>query len=641
MLDRIQSASRSTIAVGAIILALILFLSVNLIASLALNIRVDATDQQLYSVSDDTRTTLGGLKERITLRLYLSSALRDSLPSVRIFSQRVIELLRTYENLSRGKLSFELIDPTPLSVAEDEAVGYGVLGVRFREGEIGYFGLVGTNTVDGFETVPYLNPDEELSLEYDLTRLVARLSSRVESTIGVVDGLGLMQPGEDGRPSLLIQSLDRDFNIVEVPLDFTHVREDVDALLIIHPFALSPQSRYAIDQFVIRGGPVLVFLDVQAEHSLANPNNPAVLLYPESYLANLLAAWGVEMVPGRVAADPTFALSVTMRATQERIPYLPWFHLGKPLDGTASPFSATDPVSVALVSVRMSSSGVLRQLPGATTTFTPLITTSASGALVDLRVSMARDPSAVLLAYRSLGAESLGQQVLAARVTGVVSTAYPEGPPPPPPVEPGQPVPNPQIELMRQSDGPISVIIVADTDMVADDHVVAEGLGLLNNDDFVTNALESLVGGTGLTLLRVRGEIARPFIRLTQIERRAEETYRAPLQEKLALQEQAELDRQNIVARVPGGLVTALPIDQQDAVADLDQQIFQLRREARAIEAQLTAELNAETLRLRLLNILVVPLVVILVGLLAAIWRRVRLARYLAGRRAMAWGTEP
>jgi ABC-type uncharacterized transport system involved in gliding motility auxiliary subunit len=237
MLDRIQNMSRTSVAALAIALSIVLFLAINLISSLLLTgSRIDATERKLYSVSDDTIRALQSLEEPVVLRLYLSTHLRDDLPAVRVYSLRVIEMLRTFERLSRGTIDIDIINPQPLSVDEDEAVGYQLFPVA-AGGEEGYFGLVGTNTVDGLETIPYLDPNLERSLEYDLARLVARLSRTVEPTIAIVDGLGVSARNEQGRRSQLIEALDEDFNLLTVPIDFTDIPDEgIDALMVIHPY---------------------------------------------------------------------------------------------------------------------------------------------------------------------------------------------------------------------------------------------------------------------------------------------------------------------------------------------------------------------------------------------------------------------
>src|SRR5688572_18384028 len=325
MLDRIQNMSRTSVAALAIALSIILFLAINLISSLLLTgSRIDATERKLYSVSQDTITALQSLEEPVVLRLYLSTHLRDDLPAVRVYSLRVIELLRTFERLSRGMIDIDTTNPLPLSVDEDEAVRHQLYPLAAGGGE-GHVGLVRTNTLDGLETIPSLGLGVERSLEYGLARLVARLSRTVEPTIAIVDGLGVSARNEQGQRSQLIEALDQDFNLLTVPIDFTNIPDEgIDALMVIHPYALSQPARYAIDQYVIKGGRVLLLLDSLAEHSPPHPNNPLLPAYPYSDLAPVLAQWGVAIDVNNVVGDPENAVRVQTRTTGEELQFLPW-----------------------------------------------------------------------------------------------------------------------------------------------------------------------------------------------------------------------------------------------------------------------------------------------------------------------------
>lgn len=625
MIEKIQNANRSTIAALAILLAVVLFLAVNLISSLTLTLaRVDSTENKLYTLSQDTRNTLEALEDPVTLRLYLSTNLRDESPAVRLYSDRVIELLRTYEGLSGGMVRFEQIKPTPLSVEEEEATGFGIEGVTATGGEPGYFGLVGTNMVDGVEVISYLDPAQEPSLEYDLTRMIRRLSTDQQFRIGIVDGLALMRPNEEtGLVSQIVQNLQVDFIVEEVPLDFTNILEEnqIDAIVVVHPFGLSQVAVYAIEQYIMRGGKALIFLDVQAEHSSPAPNNPTVLQYPDSYLSPLLAQWGVEMVEDEVVGDPNLALPVQMRQTQEIINYLPWMRFGP------DQFNSTDPVTSTLVAMRLSSPGALRPIPGSTMNFTPLITTTDQAGFIPQAVTMARDPSAIFQGFQPTGQA----EVVAARITGTIRTAFPNGAPPLPETPQGAATPLPPPTLIAESVEPANIIVVADTDLITDDHLTPD----VNNDDFVTNALESLLGEISLTELRVRALISRPFTYINEIEERAAQTYAGDIEANYAELEQVALQIDNILSRVPGGQIIALPQTQQQELADLRERQASLLRTVRSLEAQRRAEIESVENSLRLQNILIVPAVIVIFGLLVAFWRRIRLARYVRRWRAL------
>lgn len=559
--------------------------------------------------------------------------LRDQNANVRAYSGRVVELLRTYQNLSGGNVDFELINPAPLSRDEEDAAAFN-LYAETTGLDPGYFGLVGTNTTDGIEVIPFLDVGQESALEYQLTRMVSRLSKRELRNIGIVDGLGIMAINETQQQRWkVVDSLAEDFNVLQVPLDFTAIPEGYDAIVVVHPFALAPSGVYALEQYAMRGGNLVIFLDPQAEHSLVSPTNPNALANPDSYLSQLMTAWGVEMQNDLVVADPSLAIPIVVGgqqgAQQRTIDYLPWISLNRDTPGL---FNPDDPVTAPLTGIMFESPGSLRQLPGATTTFTPLLVTTDTGGTITQEMAMARNPQQVLQNFRPSG-----PQVVAARITGRIRTAFPEGAPPLPEVPAGVEVTFlPAPELIRESAADVNIVVVADTDLLANELVENNLRYGPNNADFVTNAIESVTGGTTLSALRVRNPTIRTFDRLDAIEQAAQAAFEGDRQAKIAEFEDATRQLQELASRSPIGQIATLPADQREQAAQLQERRFELNREIRDIEAAQRAEIDAVENDLRIKNIVLVPAAVILLGILVAIWRRVRLANYLRRRAASA-----
>ncbi|MGD9740669.1 MAG: Gldg family protein [Bauldia sp.] len=633
-LNRLAISASPRFSARAAFLSVALFLTTNLVVALTLGgIRADLTEDRIYTVSPATRAVLTSLDEPVTLRFYLSTPLVNDVPTLRPYTERVSELLRSYERISNGMVRFEQIDPQPFSVDEDKAIALGLVGFNLsRAGERGYIGLVGTNALDQLEVIEALQPTREPYLEYDLTRAVVRLARPTEPIVGVIDGLGIFGSSALNRqPSAIIERLGADFELRQIPPDITAIPDDVDALVLVHPHALTPSALYAIDQYVIRGGSLLAFVDPLSEHGPADPNNPAVPQYPDSYLEPLLAAWGVDMAVDRVVGDLDLAIEVRAQAGNQIVvtDYPPWL-IVRPAQ-----FNQDDPVTAQLQLMRISSAGSLRPIAGATTTFSPLIVSSANSMLLDQATLIRRaNPTALVDEFVAGGAPL----AMAARITGQVSTAFPEGAPPVPAPGPDeQPPPDPP-ELIARSEGPISVIIVADTDLLADDvNIDDTGASITQNADFVINALDNLTNGGELIALRGRGVSLRPFTTLDAIEAAAAERNRsieAQLQAELA-ETEAQLATVRGQALTPDGQIAALTPQQRETVDAFNQRILEVREELRDVRADLRSEIDAIGNRLRLINILAAPVLVILLGLGVALWQRLRVARHLGRRKAL------
>jgi ABC-type uncharacterized transport system involved in gliding motility auxiliary subunit len=624
LLTAIARIDRSAVAGTAIALAVVLFLSVNLFSILVWNgVRGDLTEGKLYSLTEATRGVLAELSEPVTLRLYQSDALLAAAPQLNVYADRVSELLRTYAELSNGMVRIEVVNPVPFSPEEDSAIQFQLRGFQLNaQGETGYLGLVGTNSVDDVETVPFLAPDQEPFLEYELTGMVLTLSSPDETVVGVIDGIGAMGGNQGQTPPLsVIRQMQQIYDVRLMVYDAEQIPPNADVLMVIHPSGLPIRTRYAIEQHVFAGNPAIIFVDPFAENSPTDPQNPLNYLFPTSELPGLFEQWGVEMPADQVVGDREMALRITGFGGPERIvtDYLPWLRV----DGDA--FSKEDVVSAQLQLMRISTAGSLRPLGNDNVTITPLIQSTGNSNLIDtVDIRRRDDPNVLLEAFEPSGV----RQTLAARINGVVNTAFPEGPPElnnpddqPNWREPGQ---------LMESQGPINVILVADTDMLDDTHTVNAQTGrpVSNNADFVINAVESLAGGGALIGLRGRGLSHRPFTTVAEIEDRAREQY-FETEQRL----QAELEEtQRQLARLQGlnradVQFELLTQEEQETIIEFNRRMLTLRQQLREVRRALGEDIEVLETRLQFYNIAAIPLVVTLFGIGVAIWRRSRLRR--------------
>lgn len=632
MWKRLQNTSRATIALLAIIPVFVIFIAVMLIISLVFDeAQIDLTEGQVYTLSDSTRSVLENVEEPIHIKFFVSSELAQLNAGVRSISDRVLQLLQSYEQVSDGLVQFEQIDPVPYSREESDAIAYGLVSFNLnRAAEQGYIGLVGTNSLDQVEIIDAIATEREALLEYDLTRMIHRLARPTEPVIGVFDGAAMFGNRAQNRlPTYVIDRLGDDFQLELLAGNITRIPDNIDALLIAHPHHLTENALYAVDQFVIRGGPALVILDPLWTHGPVLPNNPTQPQFPDSYLEPLMAAWGVEMVPGKIVGDLDMAISVRSQGD----PNAPAEIADNPtwmiVDGDN--INADDIITTQLTLMRVESAGALRSLEGAATEITPLLSTTTESMLYDQSTVLRREAVTVL---RGMFSPDQLQYVLAGRVNGAVTTAFPDGPPPVPepgPDEERQPDP---LELITESVEPINLVILTDADMMSD-NLAIQG-GSTQNADFIVNALDSLLGGNELINLRGRGLVFRPFTRLSEAEDEAEERFRDTEQELLA-------ERQNLEAAIeevrrpalsPDGEMGALTVQQRELMEEYNDRLVEVGIELRELRSQLRTDIEALENRMRLLNIAAVPLVVIVIGLGVYVWRRIRLSRYLRTRMA-------
>ncbi len=634
--------------VSGFLAAAILFVAINILAGASLRqVRLDLTQNRLYTLSDGSRQLLRGLKDPIRLRMYYSGALANRYPQMRLYGERVRELLEEYAALSGGRIALEIVDPEPFSDDEDRAVQSGVQALPLdNSGRSFYFGLVGTNNVDDQQVIAYFTSEREPFLEYDLTRLVFQLSGPKKAVVGVLSDLPLeFGPGGimaamrgQSRPYAILNELRQVFDIKTLDAaDLTVVDPAIGVLLVIHPRELTPQAVYAIDQFVLQGGRVMAFVDPYAESSAAAgeaPGRPPTG-DPRSSLPELFNAWGISLKADQFVADLELAQRVQTGQSGPRqvVDYVAWLNIGP------ANVNRDDVVTADLGNINLASAGALRPIEGATTTFTPLVWSSAKSMLLAAEKLRGRpNPEALLAAFKPAGE----QFALAARLSGPVKSAFPKGPPPAPADDKTKPpaagekprlTPGPHL---AESAKPVNLIVVADTDLIDDRFWLRsqEVLGqrfsvpIASNADLILNGVDNLSGSSDLISLRSRGRSQRPFLVVEGLRRDAEQKFLA--QEK-ALQQKLEETQKKIAdlqtKREGGAGAGALLSAEQRATMDgFRDELVATRRELRGVQRELNRDIEWLEMKVKFVNIGLIPIALAGIAGAAVLLRRRRRA---------------
>jgi ABC-type uncharacterized transport system involved in gliding motility auxiliary subunit len=594
-------------------------------------------------LSAGTHSVLKRIDEPITLKFYFSQRLGREIPAYGNYAQRVRDLLEEYAGAAGGKLKLEIYDPVPFSDVEDRAVAYGLQGVPVSgQGDLVYFGLVGTNKADDEEVVPFFQTERERFLELDLTKIVANLAKPKKRAIALITDLPLggdqmaMMMGQMPQQWMILEQLQQVFDLRQLGGDIAQIDKDVDVVMVVHPKNTSEKTLYAIDQFVLGGGKAIVFVDPNSEADRPPPRSAPTPPVSTGTMKKLFDAWGVEVLDGPVVGDRLVARKVNAgTATRVRaVDYIAWLMLRR---GNLNP---NDPVTAQLGQVNMATAGIVKTKEGAAVEFTPLITASpaASMAIDAEKVRGQPDPLALLRDFRP----SNETFVMAARVVGRIKSAFPDGPPKPEAKadQAAQPAAAPETTAQHLAEGkePLNAIIVADTDLLDDRFwvQVQEFFGQrvavpnANNADFVINAVESLMGAPELISLRSRGVSARPFELVQSIQRSAEDAFRAKereLQEKLKATETKLKDLQT---KEQGQGQVILTQEQQLAIENFRAEMLATRRELRDVQHALREDIdNLQTL-LQFANIALIPVLVALIALVLGMWRMRRRSRPVA-----------
>ena len=625
-----QKKSLETIlysAAGVIVMAVIL-IALNVITG-TVPLRMDLTQEKAYTLSAGTKSVLKelkGLDGPIKIRFYCTQGGVSGPDAVylRDYARKVEDLLHEYQQIAGKNLVIQKLDPEPDSDAEDSARLDGLEPQQLSTGDNFYLGL-SISLADQHVAIPFLSPDLERRLEYDLTRAISQVLTPDKPVVGVMSSLPVfggqanpmaMEQGQAPPPAwTIIDQLKQDYNVKPVEMDTDKIDDEVKVLVVIHPKDISDRAQYAIDQFVLRGGKLIAFLDPVSALSSKDQNpmmggggGPS-----SSSLDKLLTAWGIGFDTSKVVADMDFKMQI---GGQDGQPSDAPAFLGLTQDG----LNRDDVVTSEIDSLWLPLCGAFTGTPVVGLTETVLAHSSKDAELTDGMMAMMGEQQ-LMTSFKPTGT----QYNLAIRLTGKFKTAFPEGEPKA--ASDTNSAPAAAGNSLKEAKADTSVVLVGDSDLLADDFSV-EKLGPQviarnGNLDFAQNLVEQMAGDNRLIGVRSRATTSRPFTRIKQLEAKAEETGEA----KIAQLQQSEQDTEQRLSELQQKKTDKdqrliLSPEQQTEIENFQKQENEVKSELRQAQKDLRREVVSLETRLTWLNILAVPVLVALAGVTMALIKR-------------------
>jgi ABC-type uncharacterized transport system involved in gliding motility auxiliary subunit len=624
---------RRTILFSALALLIVAYCAATLVTSRWLTMaRFDLTTDGLYTLSPGTEQVIGGAERPLWLTLYFSQHATKDLPLVRSYEQRVAEMLQEIVAQSRGRIHLQVVDPVPYSDDEARAESGGLTPANGgSNGERIFFGLVGSTrpptsenasdlttdtaadqngkNVDRTLSIPFLDPNRETFLEYDVAKLLYQLDQAKKPHIGVISALPVMGDPLNGvQPWTVMRQLQQLFDVDALDADkIKHIDSDIKVLLLIHPKHLSNDVQYAIDQYVLAGGQLVVFVDPFAESDPTPLADEATGAQGDrsSNLPRLFADWGVQFDPSQIVLDRSRALQIELNGANLAHPAM--LGLG------AQEINRDDPVTASLQRVNVSTAGHFDLLPNATTRLVPLLQSSADAEVVPTQrvIDAGSNPTSLLQGYQPQNQN----YVIAARLHGPFASAFPEL--------------AKRAGHVAASPTNAEVILIADTDMLTDrlwvetqtlQGFVDQQSAFANNGDFINNLVDNLTGSSALLSIRGRSTSQRPFTRVLALRRAADSKF---LQKEQELESELADTKQRLDELQPskGARDASTNAEQKHEVEQFLQRELEISKELRDVQHQLNAEIDALGTRIKVINITLLPVLISLFGLVYG-WRR-------------------
>ena len=498
----------------SILLSILIFFSINIITNNMLaSSRIDFTENKLYSLSDGTKSLLKNLNEPIHIRLFISSNLIKDVPQLSTYANRVQTMLKTYRNISNGKVTLEIIDPKPFSDAEDRAVGMGINSFNATEmSDALYFGLAATNSTTGQKNIPIFSPERETFLEYDLSSLISELSQINKPVISLIDNLGLKADSRIGKPEQqILTQMKQLFQVEMVNESVNTLNKATKVLMIIHPKYLSDETLYMIDQWILKGGPTLIFLDPYAETEISRQQGVPPI-NPRSNLKKLLNTWGVDFDDKKAVLDAEygFRISRNINGRDIQVTNYPWLNIrGDGLNQNESSLSNLSTIVMTTAGSFISNNDKIM--------LEPIITSSIKSGLGDAQMAgnPKGDPRDLLSDIKAKDQK----HIVSGWIKSDLKTSF-------------QNFKNSdEAEQLMKSTNKSNILLVSDADMLMDRNWLTQRGAFANNGDFVLNVVEKMIGGNILSDLRGKGTSWRPFEKIISLEKIAEQKFQ--LQEQM------------------------------------------------------------------------------------------------------------
>jgi ABC-type uncharacterized transport system involved in gliding motility auxiliary subunit len=616
-------------SVGGVVAMFLLLAGIYIISHFAAQ-RLDLTEEKMFTLSPGTKAILKKLDTPVQIRFYATQS-KDMPVQLKTYAQRVEDILNEYKKYGGNKITVKKFDPQPDSDAEESAALDGVEGQGSPLGDKLYLGLA-INMLDSKVAIPFLTPDRERLLEYDITRAIANVMTTEKPVVGVISGLPvfgmpmnpmMMQMGQRGQePWLFINELKRDFDVRELQPTVERIDDDIKILMVVHPKNFSDKALYAIDQFILRGGKLLAFVDPMSVVDSRNTpgNNPLQgAMNAGSSLEKLTKAWGLEYDVSKVLADMVFSTQINRRqgAPPEDAPAI--------LSLTEQAVNTNDVVTSQIDNILMPFAGAFTGTPVEGLKQTVLLNSSPQSQLVEKFMaefggeSIAKD-------FKASGKE----HALAVRLTGKFKSAFPDG-------APGSGDTNAPTASegshLKEGTTDTAVVLVADSDILYDQFVARVfGPGLAfpmnGNLSFMQSIVEQNAGDENLIAVRSRATMNRPFTRIRSMEAAAKERYQSKIRDlETSLQDaQNRLNELQQAKQQNGQQRMILSPEQQAEITKFRQKQADVNKELRQVRKDLKKEVDSLENRLKWLNIAGMPLLVTAAGISLALVKRKKTA---------------
>jgi ABC-type uncharacterized transport system involved in gliding motility auxiliary subunit len=628
--------------VAGVAAVLVILIAVNVLGNF-LKFRSDLTENKIYTLSPGTKRILDKLDTPVEIRFYYSKD-NSSMPvPLRTYAQEIEDLLSEYQQAGHGKIQVVKLDPKPDSDAEDSARLDGVQGQTAAANLTGdriYLGLA-VSCLDAKTAIPFLSPDRETLLEYDISRAISSVVNPKKAVIGVMSALPvlgrapnpmmMMQRQRGSDPWVFVQELKENYTVREVPLTTDKIDDDISVLLVAYPKGITESAQFAIDQFMLRGGKMVALLDPFSFVDSQLSGGQQAMMRGETYSANLdklLKAWGLQFTADKIVADPNLATKIQRQTGSVDSDMTV-------LSVNGDTINKSDPLGASTSDLLLPFAGAFTGTPASGLKEEVLVSTTPQAGLIDATTVMLGADAA-----RKFYKPGNTPLAMAVRLSGKFKTAFPDGKPAaaasPTPAASPAPSATPTPTYLKEATNEGVTVLIGDSDF-AFDQIAGREQQMLNqvvftptngNLNLIESSVELLAGDSNLMSIRSRTSANRPFVLVNKMEAAAQDKYQSKIDELETGLTQAREKLSELQSAKQTDQKSVLSPEQQAEIKKFQENEAQIDRQLKQVRKELRQEIDSLQNWLKWVNIALMPVVVTCIGLgLAFLKKRSRAAR--------------
>jgi ABC-type uncharacterized transport system involved in gliding motility auxiliary subunit len=653
---------RAIIAIGLI--AVVAVTAIAVCQKVGKGLRMDITDQKLYTLSDGTKAIIGGLNQPVKVKLYYTKTAAMKGPDqIRFFNNYYVfvkALLDEYVAAGKGKIQLEVIDPRPFSEEEVDAIRHGLKRFALSEEENFFFGMVLQTTFGVEKKIEFFSPDRQNFVEYDISYLIDTAMTRQKKRIGIISSIPVM--GDSGYMAQMMQAQGREprqawglvrhlqqtYKVEQLQTDLDKI-ENTDILMVIHPKELSEKTRFAIDQYILKGGRAIICVDPYSIIDKPDPMQQQQMMMQgrqmpssSSNIPELLKAWGLEMPENTFAGDMTLAVTGAS-GPNERADKI----IGiMTLDREAGCFNRDSIISGDLNQVSVMFPGALKktaETPEGVTLVPLMSTTSRGNTWTANPFELMYPNNAELKKKFTEGSVAVNMGYL---VTGKFKSAFPDG------IEVEEEAAKDEnsadesakteedkpktkkVTGLTEATEDCAAAVFSDVDFISD--IVAYrntffGTTVVgDNASLVLNTIEDLSGSSNLISIRSRGNFKRPFTVVDDIERQAEAETAAEeskINDEIARFQQKLNDILSTAKAGEGSIIETKILNEK---MDVESKIRELQKQLRQVKMKKVRRIEKLGVTLRNLCTLPGPAIILVISVVLGLRRGAMKRHYIS-----------